>query len=78
MNWIKKEEEHPLGDVNKDGKITSSDLLLVKRHIVAGEKQEWILKDDKFKLADINNDGKVTVSDLLALKRLIVKQLGTN
>ncbi len=78
VNWIKKEEEHPLGDVNKDGKITSSDLLLVKRHIVAGEKQEWILKDDKFKLADINNDGKVTVSDLLALKRLIVKQLGTN
>ena len=81
VDWIKKDQENPdkyeLGDINKDGKITVTDLLLVKRHLVAGKKQEWILTQDKFKLADINKDGKITATDLLLVKRLVVKQINT-
>ena len=79
VDWIKKEQENPdtsqLGDVNKDGKITATDLLLVKRHLVAGEKQEWILVEDKFDLGDINKDGKITATDLILIKRLILTQI---
>ena len=78
---MQKDQENPdkyeLGDINKDGKITATDLLLVKRHLVAGKKQEWILTQDKFKLADINKDGKITATDLLLVKRLVVKQINT-
>ncbi len=81
VDWIQKEPENPeqyqLGDVNKDGKITATDLLLVKRHIVAGERQEWILTEDKFTLADLNKNGKITATDLLLLKRLVIQQVGT-
>ncbi len=77
VDWIKKEEEYLLGDVNKDGKITVTDLLLVKRHVVAGQKQEWILTQDQFKAGDINSDGNITVTDVLLLKRLVIQQMQT-
>ncbi len=81
VDWIEKDEENPdqnqIGDINNDGKITSTDLLLLKRHLVAGEKQEWILTGDKFKAGDINKDGKITATDLLLIKRLVIKQIGT-
>lgn len=79
VDWIKKDEENPnqyqLGDIDKDGKVTATDLLLLKRHIVAGKKQEWILLGDRFKAGDINKDGKITATDLLLIKRLVVKQV---
>lgn len=79
VDWIKTEQEKPaenqLGDINKDGKITATDLLLLKRHLVAGKKQEWILKGDEFKLGDINKDGKITATDLILIKRLVLKQI---
>ena len=79
VDWIRKEEEKPdkyqLGDINKDGKITATDLLLLKRHLVAGEKQEWILTGDKFKAADINEDGKITATDLILIKRLVLEHM---
>ncbi len=79
VNWIEeKQEEKPsedvVGDTNKDGKIDSTDLLALKRHLVAGLKQEWILTEEELKAADINGDGKVTVTDLLLMKRLVLKQ----
>jgi len=77
VDWIKKEGDYQLGDINQDGKITATDLLLVKRHLVAGEKQEWILTGDKFKAGDINKDGKITATDLLLVKRLVLKQMET-
>ena len=76
VDWI-KEGEYQLGDINNDGKITATDLLLLKRHLVAGEKQEWILTQDKFKAGDINSDGKITATDLLQMKRLVIKQIET-
>ena len=82
VDWIKKEQENPdkyeLGDINEDGKITATDLLLVKRHLIAGEKQEWTLTGDRFKAGDINKDGKITATDLLLIKRLVLEQIETH
>ena len=79
VDWIEKEPDNPndgkVGDVNKDGKITATDLLLIKRHLVAGQRQEWILKGDKFIAGDINGDGDITATDLLLIKRLVLKQM---
>lgn len=67
--------EYQFGDVNKDGRITATDLLLLKRHLVADQKQEWILTEDKFKAGDINKDGKITATDLILMKRLVLKEI---
>ena len=79
VDWIKKDQEEPnqyeIGDINQDGKITATDLLLVKRHLVAGEKQEWILNKDNLKAADMNQDGNITATDLILIKRLVLKQI---
>ncbi len=75
VNWINsKEEDKPeVGDIDKDGEITSSDLLLIKRHLVSGSNQEWKLKDEQFKAGDINKDNKITATDLLLMKRLVIE-----
>ena len=79
VDWIKKDQETPveyrLGDINKDGKITSTDLLLLKRHLVARNKQEWILTGDKFDAGDINKDNKISATDLILMKRLVLKEM---
>ncbi len=79
VDWIKKEQEIPdknkTGDINNDGKITATDLILLKRHLVAGQKQEWILEKEKFEAGDINNDGKITATDLILMKRLVLSQI---
>ena len=67
--------KYQLSDINGDGKITATDLLLLKRHLVAGKKKDWVLTGDKFKAADINEDGKITATDLLLMKRLVLKEM---
>ena len=67
-----------VGDANKDGKVTSTDLLLLKRHLVAGKRQEWILTGDKLKAIDINQDNKITATDLLLMNRLVLEQMKTH
>ena len=90
VDWIKNDEEDTdkpdtpdtptnpeepiLGDTNKDGKVTATDILDVKRHLIAGDKDEWILKDEEFIAGDINKDGKITGTDLLLMKRIVLKQ----
>lgn len=74
VDWINA-VEYKVGDINKDNKITSTDLLLLKRHLVAGENQEWILTQDKFKAGDINKDGKITATDLILMKRLVLSEM---
>ena len=54
-----------LGDISGDGKITASDLLKNKKHLLKAN----ILTDIYFKAADINGDNNVTASDLLKLKK---------
>ena len=63
------------GDTNLDGKITSTDLLLLKRHIIAGTNTAWLLAGDKLTAGDMNEDGKITSTDLLLLKRLVIENM---
>lgn len=69
-----KEEIIEQGDINGDGQVNSTDLLLLKRHIIAVNKTEWILVGEKFKVGDINSDQKINATDLLLLKRKIVNK----
>ncbi len=72
---LKQEDTKLLGDADKDGNITANDLLLIKRHLVAGNKQSWILTAEQFALADLDKDNKITATDLLLMKRLVLKHL---
>lgn len=56
------------GDINNDGKITPSDYVLIKNHIL-GTK---ILKDKAKTAADVNGDGKITPSDYVLIKNHIL------
>lgn len=56
------------GDVNRDGKITSSDYVLIKNHIMGVN----ILNDEQKKYADYNGDGKITSSDYVLIKNYIM------
>ena len=58
------------GDVNGDGKISSSDLLKLEKYIINSSKNN--LTSLQKEAADINNDGKITTSDLLKLEKYIV------
>ncbi len=70
-----KPDEYKIGDVNGDGKITATDVLFVKRHLVAAKKKEWILTGLKFKAGDINKDRNITATDLLLIKRLVLSEM---
>lgn len=54
-----------IGDVDGDGKVTSKDALLIKRH-VAGFDVEF----DK-NLADVDGDDQITSKDALLIKRYV-------
>ena len=64
-----------LGDIDGNGVVESTDLLLMKRHIIAGSKTEWILTGDKFTRGDMNSDNVINPTDLLLLKRKIVSRV---
>lgn len=58
------------GDANGDGKITSSDYVLIKNHIM-GTK---LLDEASKKMADYNGDGKITSSDYVLIKNYIMNR----
>lgn len=58
-----------LGDINKDNKINSIDLALLKKHISGTS----VLTGDALKAADYNKDGSVNSEDYNALKEYILK-----
>lgn len=68
----KVNEEYMLGDINKDNEITVTDIVLLKRHLIAGTKEEWKLAEEEQKLTDINKDGKISITDLVLLKRVVL------
>lgn len=57
-----------LGDVNLDGKITPSDYVKVKNHIM--KKSE--LTGQSLQAADMNQDGKITPADYVKIKNTIM------
>ena len=56
------------GDVNKDGKITASDYVLIKNSILG----TTTLDDEAKSAADVNKDGNVTASDYVLVKNYIL------
>ena len=56
------------GDVNRDGTVSNSDLILVARHVV----NLITLTGEQFTLGDMNNDGAVTNTDIITVARMIV------
>ena len=69
-NYVYAAEGAILGDINRDRKVDSIDLLYMMRHIVAENKEThkgWILKNDKYMVADITQNGIVNSSDMLII-----------
>ncbi len=56
------------GDVNNDGKITITDMLAVKAHILG----KSALEGDVATAADTNKDGKITITDFIQIKSHIL------
>jgi beta-N-acetylglucosaminidase len=58
------------GDVNKDGKITILDLLLVQKHIL----EKTVLTNEQYYAAELNFDNKITILDLLLVQKHILEK----
>ena len=56
------------GDINKDGRISITDLAKLKLHII----EKDVLQDYRYLAADINGDDRVSITDLAKLKKLII------
>ena len=56
------------GDVNGDGKVTSTDYIVVRKHIL----KQTTLTGDKFTKADITGDKKITSLDYIAIRKIIL------
>ena len=56
------------GDINGDGKVSSTDLSIFKLVYVKSRKVEYIYE----KAVDMNNDDKITATDLSQLKMMLV------
>ena len=74
-NIDKNLPETTIGDINQDGKIDVTDLLMLKRHLVAGNRSEWKLTGDSLVSADMNENGTIDITDMLMLKRKIVENI---
>lgn len=57
------------GDVDVNGIVDITDVILLKRHLIAGNGTNWILTGENLEAADMNENGKVDISDLVLLKR---------
>jgi len=57
------------GDANSDGKISSSDLTVICRHVLKKSN----LNGAALLAADVNHDGKVSSSDITIVCRQILK-----
>lgn len=61
--------EVKIGDVNKDGKISPTDYVLVKNHIM---QVKLLQTDIEKKAADVNKDGKISPTDYVLIKNHIM------
>ncbi|MBR3134838.1 MAG: hypothetical protein IKG56_05205, partial [Clostridia bacterium] len=52
-NYVYGAESVILGDINRDGKVDSMDLLYIMRHIIAESSEEhkdWLLEGERLKI----------------------------
>lgn len=59
--------EFTLGDLDKNGEVTTEDLLLLRKYLAGLISETEIL----FVAADTNNDESVTTEDLIQLRKII-------
>ncbi len=68
MQLILKRQKHLLGDINGDGKVNISDVVLFILYLTSEDGSIFIYTD----AADVNNNGVINISDLTMLISLIV------
>ena len=68
INDISLGDNYLSGDVNGDGKVSSLDYILVRKHILGLQ----LLSSDQNTRADMNNDGKISTSDYIAIRKSIL------
>jgi beta-galactosidase len=76
VNWFIFEEGNitgHLGDVNGDGSIDSTDLQLLKRHVL----NKKLLEGTGLLNADVNKDKSVDSTDVTLLKRYILRKISS-
>ncbi len=61
------------GDINGDGELTNSDVLVLGNHLHGIVDPNVTLTDEQKQIADINGDGILTDRDAADLKKLLVK-----
>lgn len=61
--------ENIIGDINADGKLTVSDIVIMQKYLV----KSISISSIHFSAADVNSDGQVNVFDVVILKRKILK-----
>lgn len=60
--------EFVTGDLNGDGKINSTDYMLLKRAVLL----TYALREEQKAAADVNGDGKINSTDYMLLKRAVL------
>ena len=59
-----RESAGTVGDINGDGKLNNTDIILLGRAYMAGDGAKYL------SVADMNNDGRITNADIILLGRL--------
>jgi hypothetical protein len=74
-----KKDEYKIairGDANGDGKVSLTDLVQLRKHIVSWKNPETGLVENKigvyFYALDMNDDGKITLTDLVKVRKVLV------
>jgi len=76
INWftfVEGNNDENLGDLNDDGKVNSTDLQILKKHLL----RITLLTGKNLSNADLNKDGKVDSSDLSLMKRYLLQIIPT-
>lgn len=63
-----------IGDIDGNKKIDITDIMILKRHIISGSKEDWKITGEKLQKADINQKENIDITDLIILKKEVVKQ----
>ncbi|MDE6747331.1 MAG: leucine-rich repeat protein, partial [Oscillospiraceae bacterium] len=59
-----REGDKAVGDINGDGKLNNTDIILLGRAYMAGDGAKYL------SVADMNHDGRITNADIILLGRL--------
>lgn len=70
---IREQGDYILGDINGDGRINTSDYILLYNYV----KRKISLDDDVLPRADINKDGRINTSDYIILYNYVKRKIPT-